>query len=125
MSGPEQVTQRAIIDLAETLGYYVHHDRPAQYRDGSWATHIQGDAGFPDLVLLHESGALVVLEVKSKAGRLSDAQARWMDRFELLAILSDGQVRVGVVRPTDLQRVADMLTGARDRARELAERNKQ
>ena len=66
----------AVIDLAHLLGYLVHHDRPAQNRRGDWATHIQGDAGFVDLVLA-KNGRVLLPELKSEKGRLTDEQAAW------------------------------------------------
>lgn len=114
----EASLQSAVLDLADTLGYYAHHCRPAINRSGKWSTPIQGDPGFPDLVLAHPSGAVVFLELKSKTGRLTEAQIRWGERLDRTNWVSGGSVRYGVVRPADLQRVAAMLTGARDRAQQ-------
>lgn len=114
----ESALQRSVVDLAETLGYYVHHCRPAMNRQGQWSTPIQGDPGYPDLTLAHLSGAVVFLELKSAKGRMSPAQTRWAERLEQTDRVSGGVVRYALVRPTDLQRVANLLTGARDRAQE-------
>ncbi len=74
----------AVIELAGWLGWMVHHDRPAQNRRGEWATHIQGDKGFPDLCMARD-GHVVFAELKSEKGRKANAQATWA-----LAIATDG-----------------------------------
>lgn len=70
-----------LIGTARLVGWYVHHDRPARTHSGRWATNVQGDTGFPDLVLAHRSRGLVVAELKSHTGRLEPGQAEWLDRF--------------------------------------------
>lgn len=75
----ETELQDAVIELAQRLGYLVHHDRPARDRDGNWSTHIQGDAGFPDLVLVHKTTHTVIFaELKSIRGKASDDQLEWL-----------------------------------------------
>lgn len=97
----EAVLQQAVIDLAGYLGYLVHHDRPAQYRDGSWATHISGDPGFPDLVLCStpsasEPGRILFIELKSKKGRTTIDQENWLE-----ALRACPGVETYLFRPTD------------------------
>jgi hypothetical protein len=76
----EDEFQQSIIDLAHVLGYKVHHDRPARQADGSWRTHIQGDTGFPDLVLAHkQKGRVIYIECKSESGKVSPEQQDWLD----------------------------------------------
>ncbi len=72
----ENDLQNAVIDLATVLGWHVHHDRPAQYQSGRWATHIMGDKGFPDLVLA-KAGTVLFVELKSDKGKLSREQRDW------------------------------------------------
>lgn len=82
----EQLT-RSVVKLARRLGVLVHHCRPAK-TDKGWRTPIQGDRGFPDLVLV---GRWVVYpELKSERGTLDADQKRWRDR--LLAIGADWRV---------------------------------
>jgi hypothetical protein len=74
----EKELQNAIVSLARTLGYRVAHFRPAMMRSGRWATPMQGDAGFPDLVLVGR-GKVLFVELKTKDGRLTDEQVAWGD----------------------------------------------
>lgn len=97
--------QSVIIGLARTLGWRVHHTRPAQIRPGRWATPITGDAGFPDLVLTHPHRGTIFAELKTSIGRLSDAQVEW------LAALNASGAEAYVWRPTDLDAVKARLGG--------------
>ena len=85
---------RAVLDLARLTGWMCHHCRPAQVRNGKWVTPIQGDPGFPDLILA-KPGRLVVAELKSARGRVTPVQAEWLDAFAGTA------VEVFVWRPAD------------------------
>jgi hypothetical protein len=89
--------QRLVIDYARLRGWRVHHSRPAQYQSGRWATHIQGDPGFPDLVLARR-GVVIFAEMKAERGRLSDHQETW--RAALAA---------HVWRPSDWDQVMEIL----------------
>lgn len=73
-----------VVDYAHIRGWLVHHDRPAMNRHGDYRTALQGDAGFPDLVVARH-GRVVFAELKSKAGRPTPAQNRWADhlRYDL------------------------------------------
>lgn len=70
--------QQRVIDLARTLGYRVAHFRPALTRSGRWATPMQGDKGFPDLVLA-KGGRVLLAELKTDVGRLGPGQQGWLD----------------------------------------------
>lgn len=71
--------QSAVIEVARLRGWLVMHQRPAQIRPGRWATAIQGDAGFPDLVLARPRvGELVFAELKREKGRVSVMQRVWL-----------------------------------------------
>ena len=65
----------AVIDAAHKLGWMVCHFRPARTERG-WRTAIQGDKGWPDLVLCGH-GRFLVVEVKSETGKLSVEQEMW------------------------------------------------
>ena len=67
----------AVVELAQHCGWMVHHDRPGLNRRGQWATNIQGDAGFPDLVLVRGGDALFV-ELKTEKGVVSPGQSHWL-----------------------------------------------
>jgi len=71
--------QNKVIEVARMYGWKVMHTRPAQMQSGRWATPIQGDAGFPDLVLARpRDGDLIFAELKATKGRVSIAQAAWL-----------------------------------------------
>jgi hypothetical protein len=76
----ERRFQGLVIEYARLRGWLVHHTRPALRQSGGWSTPIQGDAGFPDLVLARR-GALLLVELKSAKGRLSEPQRRWAEAF--------------------------------------------
>lgn len=71
----ETELQGAVVGLAKTLGWFVHHDRPSMTQKG-WRTAILGDAGFPDLVLVRR-GVTLFWELKTARGKLTDPQTAW------------------------------------------------
>jgi hypothetical protein len=68
--------QTSVIEAAEWYGWVVHHGRPARTRDG-WRTPVQGLSGFPDLVLARR-GRLILAELKTRRGRATLNQQRWL-----------------------------------------------
>ena len=66
----------AVMKMAQLFGWRRKHDRPAQNRRGDWATHMQGDVGFPDLVLARD-GFVLFIEFKSEMGKFTDEQFAW------------------------------------------------
>lgn len=76
-SGPEKILQDKVIQIARMNGFKVQHSRPVQQADGRWLTAIQGDAGFPDLVLAHPQRGVLFLELKSDTGKLTPGQTAW------------------------------------------------
>ena len=78
----EEDWQRTVIDLAKVYGWKVHSERHARTKDGRWMTPIQGDAGFPDLVLVRcrdGQRQIIFAELKSEEGRVSSEQREWLD----------------------------------------------
>lgn len=108
--------QTRIIDRARALGWWVHHDRPARKEDGSWSTPIQGDAGFPDLVLARK-GRVIFVEVKAEKGRLTSEQREWLTElsgapweanvWDRSLTLVDHEVYLW--RPSDTARIEQIL----------------
>lgn len=92
-AAPEKDFLAAVIELAQMQGWLVMHQRPARTSSG-WRTAISGDAGFPDLVLCHPP-RLVILELKSQAGRVGIHQQVWLDA------LARCGVQAQVLRPSD------------------------
>lgn len=78
----ESAFQSQVIALARACGWLVMHSRPArvQRRDGSfrYMTPIQGDAGFPDLVLARR-GRVIFAELKRRSGQLKTGQKDWLE----------------------------------------------
>lgn len=99
----ERDFQRALMELARLTGWRMYHARPAQYRRGGWATPLAGDAGLPDLILC-KPPRLIFAELKSARGRLSPAQAQWMDALRACG------VEVYLWRPSDWQEIVATLT---------------
>ena len=93
-----------VIALAHACGWLVYHQRPARTGRG-WRTAIQGDAGFPDLVLARDQvtidpnyrGRLIVAELKTEQGKLTQAQLEWIQALGLTH-----SIETYVWRPSDL-----------------------
>lgn len=69
--------QATIIEAARALGYRAHHQRPATNRSGRWSSAIEGDKGFPDLIIAGQ-GRCWALELKRRGNRPSTEQVRWI-----------------------------------------------
>jgi len=70
--------QRTVIEYAKLRGWLVHHTRTVMERSGKWATPIQGDPGFPDLVLARQD-QVIFIELKSERGKATEGQIAWAD----------------------------------------------
>lgn len=99
--------QNTVIELAHLYGWMVAHFRTAriQRKDGSvyYATPVQADGeGFPDLIMLRGL-EMVIAEIKSDKGILSEAQRDWIAAW--------GQVTkdVYVWRPKDWDEIEKRL----------------
>lgn len=71
----EAQLQSAVIDLATLQGWRVCHFRAARAGDG-WAVPLQGHPGFPD-VALARAGVVLLVELKSDTGKLTQDQEAW------------------------------------------------
>jgi hypothetical protein len=91
---------RSVLDLAATYGWMAHHCRPARMGSGGWATPIQGNAGFPDLILAHPAGRVIAAELKSQRGQVTTGQRQWLTTFAAAGVA------------TYTWRPVDWLTGA-------------
>jgi hypothetical protein len=74
-----------------------------EIRPGVWKTPLQGHAGFPDLVLAHNTRGVLFAELKSDIGRVSTLQKAWHET------LSAAGAEVHVWRPKDLQDISTRL----------------
>src|SRR5262245_11699162 len=103
----ERELQDAVVECARVLGWLVHHTRPAR-TSGGWRTPVQGDAGFPDLVLARER--VVFAELKAGRGRPTAAQEAWLARLEAAGaetyVWRDRHWRSGAVDETLRRRIA-------------------
>lgn len=71
----EAELQRAVIAWAKVRGWLVMHTRTA-FSKGKFSTPIQGDPGFPDLVLAR-AGTVLFVELKREKGTLTVEQQSW------------------------------------------------
>ena len=101
----------AVIDLAHSFGWKVVHFRPAQTKHG-WRTPVQGDGkGWPDLILVHRSGWLILAELKDRRGVLSKEQAEWRDTLtEVTEHLLMTRVKYFIWRPKDWSEIVRILS---------------
>jgi hypothetical protein len=95
----ERDWQKLVVNYARLGGWMYHHELPSQRAHGRWTTHAAGETGFPDLVLVHPSGQIMFVELKTAKGKLSAAQEKWRRR------LMDAGLEVHVWRPADRQYV--------------------
>lgn len=105
----EEDWQSTVIENARIRGWRIAHFRPAldPRRGGSWRTAMDGDPGFPDLVLV-KPGRLIFAELKSEKGAVSPGQRMWLDK---LVTVAGAGVNVYVWRPSDLSWVLEVLAG--------------
>lgn len=69
--------QTTVLDYAHLRGWLVCHVRPARTTRG-WRTPIEGDPGLPDLILARD-GQVILAELKSRAGRATPQQRKWLE----------------------------------------------
>lgn len=71
-------------------------------RSGRWSTPLQGDAGFPDVVLVRPP-RVIFAELKAEKGRTSESQQTW------LAALMECNVETYLWRPSDSDVISQVL----------------
>ena len=90
--------QSAVIDLAKLTGWKWYHTHNSR----------RSVPGFPDLVLVHRTnGRIVFAELKTENGRVAPAQKEWL---ELLGKRHESYIW----RPSDMDTIRRVLTGARE-----------
>jgi hypothetical protein len=94
--------QEAVISLARLYGWKVAHFRPARTEKG-WRTAMQGDKGFPDLVLAKQ-GRVIFAELKAHGKNPTTDQTEW-----LAALQGNEKAEVYVWRPEDMEQVRMIL----------------
>jgi len=100
----EREFQRAVVELARLMGWRVHHTRPALTQRRRWLTPIQGDAGFPDLVLCRPP-RLILAELKRVGGKPTTEQLAWLEALQACA-----GVECYLWTPADWDAIVRMLT---------------
>ena len=105
MSMTEREFQQAVVQLARLMGWRVHHTRPALTQRGRWLTPVQGDVGFPDLVLCRPP-RLIVAELKRVGGKPTAEQRGWLEALQACA-----GVECCLWTPADWDAIVRMLTG--------------
>lgn len=91
---PESEAQfmQVVVDLARSLRWLVYHTADSR----------RSAAGFPDLIMVRHD-RIIASEIKRQDGRLTSGQNLW------LAGLDAAGVEVYVWRPSDKQRIAEIL----------------
>jgi len=108
----EEEFRKALVDYALLLGYMHFHPRPCRVKrddEETYETAYDGFKGYPDETFVHErNGFTLITELKSKSGRVSPHQQRWIDA------LKKGPTPVYVWRPADWAKCLSVLeAGAR------------
>ena len=67
----EKYLQKLVVELATRLGWLVYHTFDSR----------RSNPGFPDLMMTRK-GELLAVELKSKHGKLTDAQKKWLLQLE-------------------------------------------
>lgn len=95
-----------VIELAMLHKWKVAHFRGAWSLDGKhFRTPVEADAeGFPDLVLAR-GPATIYAELKTKKGKLTDAQKEW-----LAALAENPGNKCFVWRPADRNEIEEVLS---------------
>lgn len=106
--------QEKVLALARLRGWLIHHDRraPDPRQGGKWRTVIEGDKGFPDLVLARE-GTIIFAELKSEKGRMLPHQHAWINHLlgtrGMVEVEETPALIVEVWRPSDMDRIKEVL----------------
>lgn len=98
----EETLLQRLIAVARVSGWLVAHFRPARTSRG-WRTPMQGDEGFPDLILARD-GRVLAVELKRAGAKPSPEQYAWLE-----AMGCAGTVEVYLWTPMDLEEAYGVL----------------
>jgi hypothetical protein len=91
--------ERQIVDLATIFGWRAVGHRPMRTKQG-WATGWKYDGtGWPDLTLIHDTGKIIVAELKIPPNKLSAEQQSWKTTLETCANNSHGHIEYHLWTP--------------------------
>lgn len=96
----EREFQQAVVDLARLNGWLVHFVWNSRHSPSGW----------PDIFAVRDS-EIVVLELKTERGRVTESQRRWLLAFQTAGISAR------VYRPSDWDEIVAILSrgnGRRD-----------
>jgi Holliday junction resolvase len=88
----EREFQREILKLAKLLGWRYYHTYDSR----------RSNKGFPDLVLV-KGERVIFAELKSEKGKVKPEQVEWLEAID------NTPAEAYLWRPSELQRVADIL----------------
>lgn len=105
----ERDFQRNVVELARSLGWRHMHISESTKRVRRGAGYVMAPdpdcQGWPDLVLVHvKQKRMIVRELKSKQGKLTDTQRSWLRDLDAVG------VDVDVWRPQDWDKIVATLT---------------
>lgn len=105
---PESDFQREVLEAAGYTGWLRFHDHDAR-RDNEESGV---DPGFPDTVLVHPIRLRIIFaELKRETEKPSGRQLVWLGALMLISKLTRGIVQVYVWRPSDMDRILEVLQG--------------
>ncbi len=90
----EKQFRQQIVDLLKHTGWKCYF---------TW-TSIHSTPGFPDIVAIKD-GEILVIELKSAKGKLTESQKLWLEAFQLTC------ARVYEWRPSDWEEIVAVLQG--------------
>jgi len=97
---PESELQKGVLQRCGAFGWRRVHflAQPVVNRRGGvrHVTPFIGDAGWPDTVMVHDAGVLVVVELKQEGKYPDSDQREWLDRLAAVP-----GILAGVWRPRD------------------------
>lgn len=91
----EEAWLQSVRAWAKALGWRTWHTRDSR----------RSDPGLPDLICLHPDGRILVAELKSERGKLTDRQAATLGMFTVCGVPAH------VWRPSDAEWVFAILAG--------------
>jgi hypothetical protein len=93
---------RRVMRALNLYGYRRVHFKPAMSKEGRWATHQDGDDGFPDICAVnpkHPRARIIFVEIKREDEYESPGQMNWLN--DLCYSNAGRYVHAFVLRPSD------------------------